>query len=74
MRPPEAVQKKSSRARRITCADCYFGKNGLCALGLDEPCPTFRMDSPQGLMPPAQPALLPLDDRVSLGAAIPVAA
>ncbi|MDX6616637.1 MAG: hypothetical protein QOD60_1728, partial [Solirubrobacterales bacterium] len=26
--------------------------------GLDSPCPTFRPDTPQGLMPPRQPVLL----------------
>jgi hypothetical protein len=30
----------------------------LCALGLDEPCSTFRPDSGDGLVPPRQPALL----------------
>ena len=27
----------------------------LCALGLEEPCPTFRPDTPRGLVPPVQP-------------------
>ena len=26
----------------------------LCALALDEPCPTFRPDHPEGLRPPQQ--------------------
>jgi hypothetical protein len=26
----------------------------LCALALDEPCATFRPDSPEGLRPPSQ--------------------
>jgi hypothetical protein len=30
----------------------------LCALELDEPCSTFRPHSPEGLVPPTQPALL----------------
>jgi hypothetical protein len=30
----------------------------LCALELDEPCSTFRPDSPEGLLPPSQPTLL----------------
>lgn len=30
------------KAKRVTCAECYFGKNMLCALKLEEPCPTFR--------------------------------
>ena len=35
--------------------------SNLCALGLDEPCPTFRPDTPEGLVPPRQPALLMRD-------------
>jgi len=30
----------------------------LCALDLDAPCTTYRLDSPQGLLPPSQPTLL----------------
>jgi hypothetical protein len=26
----------------------------LCALDLDDPCPTFRPDTPEGLRPPQQ--------------------
>jgi hypothetical protein len=45
---------RSSKGRKVTCEDCYFGRNLLCALALDEACPTFRPDSPDGLRPPAQ--------------------
>ena len=41
-------------ARKVTCEDCYFGRNLLCALSLDEPCATFRPDTPDGLRPPQQ--------------------
>jgi hypothetical protein len=41
-----------------TCEDCYFRKNLLCALELEEPCTTFRPDRPEGLVPPKQPVLL----------------
>jgi hypothetical protein len=30
----------------------------LCALDLGGPCSTYRPDSPDGLIPPAQPTLL----------------
>ncbi|MSO41121.1 MAG: hypothetical protein EXQ70_04385 [Solirubrobacterales bacterium] len=40
------------------CEDCFFGVRRLCALGLSEPCPTFRPNTARGLEPPAQPALL----------------
>lgn len=29
-------------AKRLSCKDCYFHKNMLCALNLGEPCPTYR--------------------------------
>jgi hypothetical protein len=49
---------KSARKRKPTCDDCFFHCNMLCALDLDEPCPTFRPNTPDGLVPPRQPALL----------------
>ena len=39
---------------KVTCEDCFFRRNLLCALALDEPCATFRPDRPEGLRPPAQ--------------------
>ena len=38
----------------MACEDCYFRRNLLCALALDEPCATFRPDNPDGLRPPQQ--------------------
>ena len=40
--------------KKVSCEDCFFKQNGLCALALDEPCPTFRTDHPEGLRPPQQ--------------------
>ena len=40
--------------RKVTCEDCFFRRNLLCALELDAPCTTFRPDSPEGLRPPQQ--------------------
>ena len=45
---------KSAKARNVTCEDCFFRRNTLCALSLDEPCATFRPDHPDGLRPPGQ--------------------
>ena len=45
---------RNGKARKVTCDDCFFGRNGLCALALDEPCATFRPDHPEGLRPPSQ--------------------
>jgi hypothetical protein len=41
-----------------TCDDCYFRRNGLCALALERPCPTFRAAG-KTLQPPLQPRLVP---------------
>ena len=51
-----------------SCEDCFFHRNMLCALDLDEPCSTFRPDSATGLVPPRQPSLLVRDAADSLAA------
>jgi hypothetical protein len=48
------AKRRSSPAPKPRCEDCYFRRNGLCALQLDDPCATFRPDSPEGLRPPRQ--------------------
>ena len=53
-----AKTKGRARVKAPSCEDCYFRKNLLCSLELDEPCATFRPDRPEGLMPPRQPVLL----------------
>jgi hypothetical protein len=40
-------------AQKVTCDDCYFRRQMLCALELSEPCATFRPNSAQ-LRPPPQ--------------------
>jgi hypothetical protein len=52
---------KRRRKNGRSCEDCFFHRNMLCALDLEEPCSTFRADSAQGLVPPRQPALLVRD-------------
>jgi hypothetical protein len=42
------------KGRKPQCEDCYFRCNMLCALALEEACPTFRPDSPDGLRPARQ--------------------
>jgi hypothetical protein len=39
--------------KRVTCDECFFRVNLLCALDLDEPCGTFRPSEAQ-LKPPPQ--------------------
>jgi len=58
----------------VTCEDCFFRRRGLCALGLDSPCPTFRPDTPDGLVPPRQPALLMRHRRGAAETPVPQAA
>ena len=43
-----------ARTKKISCEDCYFRRNLLCALSLEDPCTTFRPDHPEGLRPPPQ--------------------
>jgi hypothetical protein len=42
------------RSPKVSCEQCFFRCNMLCALSLDEACPTFRPDHPDGLRPPQQ--------------------
>jgi hypothetical protein len=51
---PEPNVKPPRQRRQPRCKDCYFMQNLLCALKLDEPCPTFRPAHPDGLRPPQQ--------------------
>jgi hypothetical protein len=43
--------------RKVSCETCYFGKNELCALGLSEPCVTYR-PADRGLAPERQLAFV----------------
>ena len=49
-----AAAHRSAKVRKVSCEDCFFHRNTLCALSLDEPCATFRPDHPDGLRPPRQ--------------------
>ncbi len=44
--------------RKVSCDDCYFRRQLLCALRLDDPCPTFRASGGGRLQPPQQLRLL----------------
>lgn len=58
LRRKGAAKRRSARGNGLSCEQCFFHRRMLCALDLDEPCSTFRADTPQGLVPPRQPALL----------------
>jgi hypothetical protein len=45
---------RTRATKKVTCEDCFFHRNLLCALELDDACATFRPDSPEGLKPPQQ--------------------
>jgi hypothetical protein len=49
-----AAPPRAKRSKKVTCEECFFARRGLCALELEEACPTFRPDHPDGLRPPSQ--------------------
>lgn len=49
-----AMPKSRTSPKNLSCDDCYFKRNLLCALELQDPCSTYRPDSPEGLRPPQQ--------------------
>ncbi|MBV9366494.1 MAG: hypothetical protein JO046_18230 [Solirubrobacterales bacterium] len=46
----------SSRASgtRVSCEECFFRQNLLCAVSNSGPCATYRPNHPDGLRPPRQ--------------------
>lgn len=60
-------QQGRRAARKVSCEDCYFRRNMLCALELDEPCATFRPNE-ANLRPPDQMRLVFRQERRSQAA------
>jgi hypothetical protein len=58
------------KAKRVTCADCFFHQNMLCALDLDEPCGTFR-PAERNLAPERQLAFVFRAERTRSAYAFP---
>jgi len=56
--------------RPVTCAECYFGQNMLCALKLGKPCATFR-PADRGLRPERQLAFVFRAERTRAAYAFP---
>jgi hypothetical protein len=55
--PMTCVATKGTEGRmgkKVSCEDCYFRCNLLCALDEAKPCATFRPNHPEGLRPPQQ--------------------
>jgi hypothetical protein len=57
-----------SKRAKVTCSNCYFRRAGLCALPGETVCPTFRVHSSGGLMPPQQAPLVPRTLAVGVAA------
>jgi hypothetical protein len=48
---------------RVSCEDCFFRQNLLCAVSSDGPCATYRPNHPDGLRPPSQLQFVFRQDR-----------
>jgi hypothetical protein len=59
-----------SKTKKLSCDDCFFRQNMLCALKLDGPCPTYR-PAAQGLAPQRQLAFVFRSDRTTAAYAFP---
>jgi hypothetical protein len=55
--PADPTASLKASRQRPTCGDCYFRRQGLCALALERPCPTFRAAT-HVLEPPRQAPLV----------------
>ena len=64
---------RAAAAPQVTCEDCFFRTNMLCALSVAEPCATFRPDTPEGLRPPRQLRFHFRQDRRQSAFAFPTA-
>jgi hypothetical protein len=64
------MAKGNSKRKEISCEDCYFGKNMLCALNLGKPCPTFR-PAERNLEPERQLAFVFRSERTTSAYAFP---
>jgi hypothetical protein len=69
-RPHDRPEKDPmTRQHAPTCEDCYFRRNGLCAMAPERPCPTFRAAA-RTLQPPRQPRLVPLASAAAAAVAV----
>ena len=60
----------TGKSKCVTCADCYFRQNMLCALKLSGPCATFR-PAERGLRPERQLAFVFRTERTRSAYAFP---
>lgn len=59
---------KGRSSTKVSCEQCFFHNQQLCALDLAEPCATFRPDHPEGLRPPRQLRLVFRQERAARAA------
>lgn len=52
-----------TRAKKVSCEDCFFHQNLLCAVSNAGPCATYRPNHPDGLRPPSQLRFVFRQDR-----------
>jgi hypothetical protein len=57
------VTNRGTGATKVSCEDCFFHKNLLCAVSESGPCATYRPDHPDGLRPPSQLRFVFRQDR-----------
>jgi hypothetical protein len=60
----------AAKKKCVKCEDCYFMQEGLCALRLGGPCPTYR-PADRGLRPERQLAFVFRMDRTTSAYAFP---
>ncbi len=58
------------KGKCVTCEDCYFRQNMLCALNVARPCATFR-SAERGLRPERQLAFVFRTERTRSAYAFP---
>jgi hypothetical protein len=53
-RRSRAVTDRRMGVKNVSCEDCFFHQNLLCAVSNAGPCATYRPNHPEGLRPPSQ--------------------
>ncbi len=60
----------NTKKKQVSCEDCFFHQNMLCALELGRPCTTFR-PAERGLAPERQLAFVFRTERTRAAYAFP---
>jgi hypothetical protein len=54
VRGGRGVMNRGAAPAKVSCEDCFFRQNLLCAVSSSGPCATYRPNHPEGLRPPSQ--------------------